>query len=264
VEIDGLRLVFDQRLSGGGEPVVMLHGFSSEGEVWSRFAGGLGGHDLVIPDLPGHGRSEFVSGAGYGAPAQANRVLALLDRLEIQSAHLIGNSMGGFIAATVALIAPRRVSSLGLVCTEGIATPRPSPAALALEGGKNPFLLDDPAEFEAFFALTMARPPFIPAFVRRSIAREYVSRRDRLAEIFSDFHRRNYLDGRLSEIVAPTWVAWGCRDRIIDSSGAAVWSTKLPHASLALYWDLGHMPMLEAPRRTSGDYRSFLAASSAR
>ncbi|WP_249011405.1 alpha/beta fold hydrolase [Conexibacter sp. DBS9H8] len=259
VDVDGLSVTYDEGGAGAPETVLMLHGFSADRDVWGRFAAGLRDRHVLIPDLAGHGRTAFRAGAGYSAPAQADRLVAFLDVLGIDRVHVIGNSMGGFIAATLARRAPDRVRSLGLIDAAGVSSPTASPLEEMLARGENPFLFDDPAGFGPFYAMTMHRAPYVPALIRAAIAADYVRRRPELAEIIADFHGHDALDDHLSEIAAPTWVAWGRHDQLIDVSAARVWADGIPRSTLTVYDDLGHMPMFEAPRRCVADYRRFLA-----
>lgn len=265
VDVEDARLAV---LEGGpvdGPVVVLVHGYSADRVVWVRFARHLlRDHRVVVPDLAGHGASGFSTGAGHSAPAQADRVAAVMDRLGVERAHVAGNSMGGFVAATLALAHPDRVRSLLLSDAVGVASPEPSEAGLLIDQGRNPFLLDDVAAFAEFYAMTMARPPFLPGFLRAALAEDYVTRRDQLAEIFDDFYGVATLDDRLHEIAAPTLVMWGDQDRIVHPSTARVWTDGIPGARLVRYPEAGHMPMLELPRRTAADYRAFLDRVSVR
>ena len=239
--------------------VVLLHGYTADRVVWMRFAKHLvRDHRVVVPELAGHGASGFTSGTGFSASAQAERVVAVMDHLDIGGAHVAGNSMGGFVAATLALAHPERVASLLLSDAVGVASPEPSEAEVLIREGRNPFLFDDVAAFPAFYAMTMARPPFVPGFVRAALAEDYVSRRGQHEEIFTDFFDVATLDDRLGEITAPTLVMWGEQDRLVHPSTARVWADGIAGARTVLYPDAGHMPMLELPRRTATDYRAFL------
>lgn len=116
VDVDGVRVTIDEARPGApGGTVVLLHGFSADRDVWVRHARHLPDHHVVVPDLVGHGATPFVEGAGYSGAQQAARVLRLLDVLGVERAHLAGNSMGGLVAANVALAAPDRVRSLALL-----------------------------------------------------------------------------------------------------------------------------------------------------
>src|SRR3954471_7617845 len=100
---------------GSGPPVVFVHGLGGSWQNWLENLPFFARKFRVIAcDLPGFGESpmplEDISISGYG-----KFVVGLLDALEIERAHLVGNSMGGFIAAEVALQAPERVDRLVLV-----------------------------------------------------------------------------------------------------------------------------------------------------
>ena len=254
-------------LEGGpsdAPPVVLLHGYTADRVVWMRFARHLvRDHRVVIPELAGHGASGFTSGTGFSAPAQADRVATVMGRLGIDRAHVAGNSMGGFVAATLALAHPDRVGSLLLSDAVGVASPEPSEADRQIRAGRNPFLLDDVAAFPAFYAMTMAKPPVVPGFVQAAIAEDYVDRRHQLAEIFDDFYGVATLDDRLGEITTPTLVMWGEQDQLVHPSTARVWADGISGARTVRYPEAGHMPMLEMPRRTATDYRAFLDRVSA-
>lgn len=250
-------------LEGGpvdAPPVVLLHGYSADRVVWVRFARHLmRDHRVVVPDLAGHGASGFAAGLGYSAPAQARRVVAVLDHLGIDRAHVAGNSMGGFVAATLAVDHPERVTSLLLSDAVGVTQPEPSDAELAFREGRNPFLLDSVADFPDFYAMTMARPPFLPGFLRAAVAADYVARRDQLEEVFHDFYGVATLDERLGEVRAPTLVMWGEEDRLVHPSTARVWAEGIAGARTVTYPGVGHMPMLEVPALSAADHRAFLS-----
>lgn len=258
-DVDGLSMAYDEGGPQDAPTVVLLHGYSADRDVWVRFARGLtDDFHVVIPDLAGHGDTAFVAGADYSAAAQADRVARLLDALDVDSAHLMGNSMGGFVAARFAVQYPARTLSVGLSDAAGVLAPEPSTMDLMLESGGNPFLLDDASDFDAFYAMTMAKPPFMPGFVEDALAQGYVERRDELAEIFRGFHHRGLLDDRLAEITAPAYVMWGSEDQLVDPSAAQVWVAGLPDATEVVYDGIGHMPMVEIPEESARDYRKFL------
>ncbi len=258
-EVDGCAMAYSIGGPTDAPAIVLLHGFSSDRDIWVRFARRLvGRYRVVIPDLLGHGDTGFVPGADYSAAAQAQRVAELLDALGIERAHLMGNSMGGFVAARFAYAYPERTLSLGLCDAAGVTAPTSSTLDAMLDVGRNPFLLDDIEDFDAFYPLTMARPPYLPRSVLQAHAQEYVRRRDELAAIFDSYSGRGMLDGRLSGITIPALVLWGAEDRLIDVSAAHVWADGLPNAELVVYDGVGHVPMMEIPERSAADYADFL------
>ncbi|TDO13780.1 MULTISPECIES: alpha/beta fold hydrolase [Halomonas] len=96
---------------GGGTPLVVVHGLLGSADNWrSHLKQWQRRHRVIAVDLRNHGRSPHVAGMGY--EAMAEDILALLDRLAVASVHLLGHSMGGKVAISLARLAPSRVASL--------------------------------------------------------------------------------------------------------------------------------------------------------
>lgn len=104
----------------------------------------------------------------------------------------------------------------------------------------------------------MAKPPYVPGFVKDAMAQDYVEREPELAEIFEDFAGVGNLDTHLGQLDVPAYVMWGEEDQLVDPSAARVWADGLPDAELVEYPGVGHMPMLEIPDRSARDYERFL------
>ncbi|MEQ6888173.1 alpha/beta fold hydrolase [Halomonas sp. CS7] len=98
--------------TGGDEtPLVVIHGLLGSADNWRSHAKQWQRRRRVITvDLRNHGRSPHVTGMGYDAMAED--LLALLDRLDVERAHLLGHSMGGKVVISLARLAPERVASL--------------------------------------------------------------------------------------------------------------------------------------------------------
>lgn len=245
---------------GSDKPsIIMLHGYSADKSVWLRFAKHFSDDfNIVIPDLAGHGETGFKSEWDYSGPAQAARVIALMDRLQIQQAHIIGNSMGGFIAAHFAHLYPDRTISTTLVDPAGVVSPLPSDMGKMLAKGQNPFQVNSFEEFLAFYDMTMAKPPFVPDFVKAGVGERYQARRQELAVIFDDIHNKDPLDIYLAEITKPVLIMWGGQDQLIHVSSAKVWHEGLPNSELKVWPDIGHMPMVEIPEESAKVFRDFI------
>lgn len=119
--MDGSVTLF-YREYGSGLPVILLHGFAEDGTIWDHQAARLAADcRLIIPDLPGSGKSPALPGedsgtisAGISLEDLAGSVTALLDREGIEKCVLIGHSMGGYIALAFAEKYPERLMALGL------------------------------------------------------------------------------------------------------------------------------------------------------
>jgi pimeloyl-ACP methyl ester carboxylesterase len=113
VAVNGIRMHYQRH--GEGEPLLLLHGFTGAGGDWAPFVELLSGeHELIVPDLRGHGRSTNPSGT-YTHRQAALDVLALLDRLEIGSVKAIGVSGGANALLHMATRQPSRVEAMVLV-----------------------------------------------------------------------------------------------------------------------------------------------------
>ncbi len=126
VERDGVRIAYRTGGPAAGEPVLVLHGFTGTGESMEPAVAGLvSTHRLVSPDLVGHGASDAPSTvAAYRTEAIVGQLVALLDHLAIPAAHLVGYSLGGRMALSLAVAHPARVRRLALIgATAGLEDP---------------------------------------------------------------------------------------------------------------------------------------------
>jgi len=117
VDVGGTRLYYYAAgTRGAGEPLVLIHGFPTSGHLWNDVVPLLpSGHRVVVLDLLGYGRSDRPGRLSLGVHAHADRVLALMDALEIRDAAIVGHGFGGGVAQSLAVRFPARVSHLGLV-----------------------------------------------------------------------------------------------------------------------------------------------------
>ena len=253
VELDEMPIATFQRgTPERGKTVILLHGYTASKELWLRFARHLDDTvHVVIPDLPGHGETGYASSWSYTASAQAERVRQLMTRLGVNQATIVGNSMGGMIAANFAIMYPQQTHAIALLNPAGITPPRPSVTEAMFAQGESPFEIDSTDEFLRFYQLTMHQPPFAPEFVLRGMATRYMERKQAYAHIAKDFRFNDTLDGRLGLIETPTLIIWGDKDQILSPSSAPIWQDGIAGSELIVLENIGHMPMVEAPQTTA-------------
>ena len=236
----------------GSRNVLFIHGLGARADRWRRnlptFA--KAGYRCAAADLPGHGFASKTGDFDFSVPACADLTLDLLDALQMERAALVGTSLGGFVGATVALLAPERISALVLVGTIGIApmgeTARQNLAArfgtvdrAGIEGKLRTVIHDDarlvteswieeewrinnsPGAREAFAAIS--------EYIRSGIDGDVVG--ERLAA----------LAGR-----PPTAVVWGSEDRAVPPAVGLVVNDLLHPELFAEIPGTGHCPYLEA------------------
>jgi pimeloyl-ACP methyl ester carboxylesterase len=117
VDLDGVRVHYQEAGDAKAPAVVLIHGFASSTLVWSKVFLDLAaaGFRVIVPDMLGYGYSGKPRNGEYTIAGQANLIARLLDRLRIKRATIVGSSYGGAVAATCALDYPSYVSRLVLV-----------------------------------------------------------------------------------------------------------------------------------------------------
>jgi len=239
---------------GAGDAVVMIHGYGSDKYRLALLARKFTRtHRVIVPDLPGFGESSQGTSQSYRVPIQAKRLRHFVTAIGLGRFHLVGNSMGGFVAAWYAAEYPDDVYRLVLMDAAGVRQPELSRAfRLYVDHGVNIFRYRNARELDRLVDLLFYRPPWIPYPAKRfAISRATERRRIRehiLRELLADGDR--LLESRLPGITAPALIIWGEKDRIIDVSAASVFQAALTRSRLEVIPDCGHVPFLEKPAET--------------
>jgi pimeloyl-ACP methyl ester carboxylesterase len=256
---------------GEGAPLLFVHGLSGSWPNWLEQLPVFAAERRVIAvDLPGFGHSplprERISISGY-----ARTLDALMDALEIDAAALVGNSMGGFVSAELAIAFPQRVERLVLVSAAGLSTYEHPHATRALPALRRTHkFLTAYAAWVAAHADTVARRPglrnatlgFVTAHPSRlpaAVAAEQVRGAGKPG--FLEALRANLdydFSHRLQEIACPTLIVWGDRDRVITARDADRFAELIPGSRKVVFEDTGHMAMLERPAAFNALLQDFL------
>jgi pimeloyl-ACP methyl ester carboxylesterase len=253
---------------GDHRPIVFVHGLSGQWQNWLENIPRFGEQRRVVAlDLPGFGVSpmprEQISIDYYG------RVVAeLCDRLDLAPAVLVGNSMGGYVAAEAAIDAPEAVERLMLVSAAGISQSELS-VAQVLRVGKI-FALATRAS-TAQRRRHMARPA-LRHWILSLIVRHPTRLRPDIAfeGLVKGANKPGFVDAlgacidydfrdRLPEIACPTLVVWGEDDAIIPVEDADKYVELIPGARKLVFEDTGHVAMVERPVAFNDELERFLA-----
>jgi pimeloyl-ACP methyl ester carboxylesterase len=253
-------------LEGGpadGIPVVLVHGFGSDKDSWGLYGAQMtGDYRMIAPDLPGWGENVRDPSQSYDIATQAERLGQFLDALGIDRCHLGGNSMGGFIALRFALDHPQRLRSLTLFNNAGVVGPDKSELQIDAEDGSNPLAIQSADDVRRILAYIMHKPPRVPGQLRKAIYGEFAKNAELSEQIFwsiAEDGLQRPLNDRLSEVSVPTLIIWGKHDRLIDVSCAHVLHQGIVNSELAIFDDIGHVPMMENPAASAAVHRPFLA-----
>ena len=249
---------------GDGPDVLLLHGLGGAKSSFFDAAAALSeSYRVHALDLPGFGASSKPTTAPYTARWFAETVLATMDELGIERAHVVGNSMGGRIAIEVGLRSPERVVSLGLLCPAVAFVKRtyhPIVRLMRPELGLLPHRLarDKVAEhFWNLFADSDAIDPSVADVIVDEFQRIYASPGGRIA--FLSAARNIYLEapygrngfyGRLSQLEPPALFVWGSHDRVIPPAFGRHVRRWLPSAEQVVLDGCGHVPQVERAEQT--------------
>jgi pimeloyl-ACP methyl ester carboxylesterase len=249
-------------------PIVLLHGFASSIHWWDGMVHPLGREDyrLIRIDLLGHGGSEKPRD-GYGMEDQARRVAAVLDRLGVTRAAVVGHSMGGTVATALTQLRRPLVESLVILDT-----------GPGKDDGELPFtarLGFVPVLGEAIRRVVpdaMVRDGLASAFADGfEVPDQYVedfrdmtySSYDKSHAASDDYHERGGLADRLADDGVPLLVVFGADDELVDAKTAQGYR-KVPGARIVVLDDVGHSPHDERPGATAHLISDFLAGARAR
>jgi pimeloyl-ACP methyl ester carboxylesterase len=257
-------------VDSGGEkpPILWIHGLGANWQSWLlNIPAFVDTYRCVALDLPGFGFSEM-PGEPISIPGYARLIDALCDQLGLEHVTVVGNSMGGFIGADVALRHPSRVERLVLVSAAGLSVEylrrepllslariwtvsttrvaayqdpiirRPRLRRIALQAiVRYPERLSPALTYELFQG--SGKPGFLPAL-----------------EALLGYHYRD----RLVSIEIPVLLVWGAKDLLVPVADATEYERLIgANARKAIFADTGHVPMLERPTRFNALLADFLA-----
>jgi pimeloyl-ACP methyl ester carboxylesterase len=254
--------------AGSGSPLRVRHGL---GGLWQNWLLNLpaffDSHRVIAPDLPGFGGSEMPSGR-ISIQGFARVIDALCERLEIVDPVVIGNSMGGFVGAELALAFPTRVHKLVLISAAGIsaenmwrepvmAVGRLMAVGSARVGVTRLPVVNRPRLRRAALQLVIRYPerlsiPLASELVVGAGTPGFVGGLDAvLGYSFRD---------RLPEIEIPVQIVWGRNDILIPVEDAYEFERLIgSNARLEVFEDTGHLAMLERPSRFNALLADFIA-----
>ncbi|MBL6082118.1 alpha/beta fold hydrolase [Belnapia sp. T18] len=263
VEAAGIRLHIRDTGPRDGPTVVLVHGFASSLHTWEAWMPLLEDRFRVVSlDLPGFGLTGPDPTSDYSDERSVAVLAALMDRLGIGEAALVGSSMGGRIAWRFAAAEPARVSKLVLMAPDGFAS-------LGREYGRAPERLSWLMRLLPYTApkpllrRTMQNAYAVPGVLTDAVVNRYH------AMLLAPGVRRAILDRVLqtrlvppepilATIHMPVLLLWGERDGAVPASHASDYERALPNASTVILPGVGHVPMEEAPEASARVLRAFL------
>jgi pimeloyl-ACP methyl ester carboxylesterase len=245
---DGARIFYRVHGPAAGEPVVLIMGLGWDMTGWHLLMPNLRRYRTLRLDNRGTGRSDKPD-RPYTIRQMADDVIRCMNHAGLESAHVYGGSLGGMIAQELAISYPGRVRSLILGCTSpGVLSFPPSPIFGRALLSRQPLTPE-----ESF--MRVAPLLYGAALTERPEAVEEVMRR-RIASNVSPVGFRRQLEAvlrwsslfRLRQVRSPTLVIHGDHDRLLRPANGRLIARLIPHATLAILKDAGHVYGTDRPQ----------------
>lgn len=265
---DGTRVHYRDQGNIASQTILLLHGTSASLLTWEGWVRALSGrYRLISVDLPGHGLTGRIAGDDYSDAAALAFLKAFTDKLELRRFVLAGNSWGGELAGAFAIENPRRVTHLILIDAGGITLPegeRKRPLAFRLMGKPvigdllawvTPRALVANGVHSVYGDPSKVSEPLIDGYydmVRHEGNRQASRMRAKLPHT-------ELLDGRLKEIRQPALILWGARDSVTPLVMGQQFDKDIPHSTLHVFENAGHVPMEEIPDETAAVAEAFIS-----
>lgn len=272
-EADGLLVEMKYSDDGPRDalPVVLMHGFGAYSFTWRHVIPVLleAGFRVIAIDQAGYGASSRLRGPVYDTRRQAERMLAVLDALDVTQAHFVGHSFGGRMGMQIAIGAPQRVLSLVALAPEAFATDRPGIARwlrIPLLGYVFAFYFTLPALVTPFLKATSKRTDWITPEVTSGYNAPLVVKGSVWAQVWQG---RSPKDGaepvpqNLARVTARTLLVWGEHDPVFPVSDGRRLLDILPDARLHVIRGAGHLAHEEAPDEVAATIVDFLKGRAA-
>jgi len=253
------------------QTVLYLHGFSDRKENFYFASKRLSKqYDIIIPDLPGFGRSTIDENLVYSQDNYVKWMGEFIEKNDFQNFHIAGCSLGGLICARLASKYPDRIKSLSLVDPAGFYIPGEKSIYDEILQGINLFHIETPEEFDLFQKRIFYKVPHLPGFVREYMIQKAIRNQKWYGKIFHEIVNLDYvlkqnrtleemsLNSICREIKSPTKIFWGKHDSLFPSKTADYLHREIKGSEICVFENLGHCPCIENPNRFSGELLRFL------
>lgn len=262
VQIDGQCVHIERK--GTGEPLILLHGFGGSTFTFNKVMDGLAdSFDVIAIDLNAFGYTERPTGTlPYTPRGQAQLVTAVMDKLDIESAHMLGHSYGAGIALLLAAETPARARSLVLV--DGIA-PRSSSSTVSplllpfVSALVQAFIVNEKTVRDALSASVHDPDTITEEMVHGYFDRIRVEGLSRGIEGLLGAANGEPINFDYANVSQPALIIWGEHDQVIPITIGEEMNAALPDSMLIRFTDSGHLPMDEEPEKFIQTVADFLS-----
>jgi pimeloyl-ACP methyl ester carboxylesterase len=267
--VNGMQVHYrDEGPRDDSVPLVLIHGTSSSLHTWQGWTDSLRAtHRVVRFDLPGFGLTGPDPNSDYSIANYVRVTRAVLDSLHIQRVVVAGNSLGGEIAAALALDDTGRVAKLVLIAAAGYPNKSTS-VPIGFRVARIPVLnrimqfvlprrIVESSVRSVFGDASKVTPELVDRYYDLTL------RRGNQAEIVERFRMQASSDSMAARFVSirvPTLIMWGAKDGLISPDNAGRFHQDIAGSALTIFSQLGHIPHEEDPASTVRRLHDFLSS----
>lgn len=253
-QINGVTIHYEAE--GSGEPVLFVHGLGGCLENWANQARFFSGrYGTIRMDLRGFGKSDCpVQDDAYSVEIFSNDILGFIDRLELETIHLVGTSMGGYVSLCFSLTHADRVKSLALChtsCRRSVPIDILNSRIKALE-------TVDMKEYARLVVSQAVAEGTSQALIDTIVDSVAQNSKDAYMRVISKGLTGFDVCDRLQEIRIPTLVIGGEKDRVIPPDRSVELHERIPGSRLTIIPNVGHLSYLERPEEFNRILMGFL------
>ncbi|MEM9082098.1 MAG: alpha/beta fold hydrolase [Planctomycetota bacterium] len=243
---------------GKGAPVVLLHGLGANRRVWRKLLPSLSSsYDVIAIDLLGFGDSPKPLGS-IDLRNLADTTIALLDDLRIKQVHLVGNSLGGWLALSLALTRPDRVMDVIAIAPAFLHGMPEGLSAETLAAAASP---KSPEQMRAYMGRVTVDAGSLSDQDIETLLSDRLSTNDEHAirQLAQSIQRGDHaLTGQLDRITSRVLVLHGRHDGVVSLAQSESVAAELHDTSVRVLEGSAHWPQLDEPREVASIIRGFL------
>ncbi len=257
------------------ETILFLHGFSD-----NKYSIAIAARELVKKyniisiDLPGFGDTDKPWEEKYTLQNYHDWVIEFIIAKGITNFHLMGNSMGGAIAASLAADHPDLFKSITLIGSAGIMGDELVGIYKMIKEGENIFAIENMDDFNKLMQTVFTKPPYIPFILKNYKLRKFLANRKWYEKVLDDltggllnesvtvhnFDRATFLNEKVKNIKKPILLIWGSDDKLNPPALGELYNNLIKDSKLVIIQNTGHIPQIESPVCFVKEFNNFISS----
>lgn len=244
---------------GSGPTVILLHGLGGSSQAWAFNIAPLAAkYRVIVPDQVGFGKSDKPL-INYRVATYVDFLDQLCKQLKIEKASLVGNSMGGWVAAAYTIAFPEKVDRLVLVDAAGYAPPANFDTRILYSLNPSTRLGMKELAARVFYNKLYSSDAVIEQVLAQRITAGDGYTINSMIESIS--RREDFLDDRVKTIKQPTLIVWGREDGLTPVADGERFKRDIPNSTLLIFDQCGHVPNVEKAPEFNAALLKFLAGA---